>query len=190
MSLDRHAILSAEKQFHLDDVIGDASWWVDLDAGKIVFGGELEMAAGLLGTQAGGCFLWGYANPGNFPEPVVALARGLPEELARHGIDRVALIASGELELDATYTGALDEDAHVLLALSHPSLALPAFDPLRLISVLTTVLQSGLVRDWPAALAAYAEQRGVERDGLTVGGVRVTLDEHGRVSQIDGSPPA
>ena len=185
--IDRHALLSAEKQFHLYDVIGDASWWVDLDAGKIVFGGELEMVAGLLGTQAGGSFLWGYANPGNFPEAVVARGRELPAELAREGIDRVALIASGELGLGATYTGALDEDAHVLLALAHPSLRLPAFDPLRFISVLTTVMETGLVRDWPTALAAYADQRGVERDGLTVGGVSVTLDEHGRISQIDGN---
>ena len=46
------------------------------------------------------------------------------------------------------------------------------------------MLESGLVSDWPLALAAYAEQRGVERDGLTVGGVKVTLDELGRVEQI------
>ena len=72
----------------------------------------------------------------------------------------------------------------MLLALSHPSLALPPFEPRRLVSILTAVLESGLVRDWPAALAAYAEQRGVERDGLTVGGVTVTLDELGRVASI------
>jgi hypothetical protein len=182
--LDRHALLSAEKQFHLHDVIGDASWWVDLDAGRIVFGGELEMAAGLLGTQAAGRFLWGYANPGNFPDEIVAAGRELPEALAREGIDRVALIASGELGLDATYTGALDEDVHVLLALAHPALRLPEPDPLRLVSVITAVLESGLVRDWPYALRAYAEQRGVARDGLTVGGVTITLDELGRIKDI------
>ena len=52
--VDRHAILGFEKQFHAYDVIGDASWWVNLDDGTIVFGGELEMAAGLLGTEAAG----------------------------------------------------------------------------------------------------------------------------------------
>jgi hypothetical protein len=168
MSLDRHALLSAEKQFHLHDVIGEAPWWVDLDAGKIVFGGEIEMAAGLIGTQAGGSFMWGYANPGAFPEAVVAVGRELPEELAREGIDRIALIASGELRLDATYTGAMDEDAHVLLSLAHPSLRLPAFDAERFVAVKAAVAESGLVRDWPAALAAYASQRGVELRSLPV----------------------
>ena len=63
-----------EKQIHAYDVIGDASWWVNLDAGTIVFGGELEMRAGLLGTEAAGTWLWGWANPGGFPEPVIAAA--------------------------------------------------------------------------------------------------------------------
>jgi hypothetical protein len=166
MNLDRHALLSAEKQFHLADVIGDAPWWVDLDAGKIVFGGELEMAAGLLGTQAGGSFLGGYAHPGGFPEAVVAVGRELPEELAREGIDRIALVASGELGLDATYTGAMDEDTHVLLSLAHPALQLPAFDPARFESVKAAVLEGGLVRDWRTALEAYASQRGVELRSL------------------------
>ena len=161
MNLDRHALLSGEKQCHLFDVIGEAPWWVDLDMGRIVFGGELEMAAGLLGTQAGGSFLWGYANPGAFPEAVVAVGRELPQELAREGIDRIALIAAGELGLDATYTGAMDEDTHVLLSLTHPSLRLPAFDPERFAAVMAAVVESGLVRDWPAALEAYASQRGV-----------------------------
>ena len=65
--VDRHAILGFEKQFHAYDVIGDASWWVDLDEGTIVFGGELEMGAALLGTEASGTWLWGWANPGELP---------------------------------------------------------------------------------------------------------------------------
>ena len=42
---------------------------VDIDAGKVVFGGELEMVAGLLGTQAGGEFLRGTPTRGTSRRP-------------------------------------------------------------------------------------------------------------------------
>jgi hypothetical protein len=203
--VDRHALLGFEKQLHAYEVIGEASWWVDLDAGTITFDGELEMRAGLLGTEAG-TWLWGWANPGSFPVPVVADARHLTEYGHEHEIpeliepelaltddvslDRIGLVASGVLALDATYNGPLDEDARILLALGDPSLALPAPEPARLSSVLATVVQAGWVRDWTVALAAYAAQRelGLERagDAVVLGGVRVTLDDDGRVAEISG----
>jgi hypothetical protein len=173
--VDRHAILGFEKLLRAGEVIGDAPWWVDLDAGKIVFGGELEMRAGLLGTEAG-TWRWGWANPGSFPAPVAADAlalreRDVPElrapELALSEdvtVERIALVAMGELRLDAAYSGALDEDARVLLALRDERLALPA--PASLAGLLAAVRQAGVVRDWPAALAAYAQQRGVSESLL------------------------
>jgi hypothetical protein len=173
--VDRHAILGFEKLMHAGEVIGDAPWWVDLDAGRIVFGGELEIRAGLIGTEAGR-WLWAWASPGSYPEPVVADALALREQdvpelrepqLALSedvSLDRIALVAMGVLGLDAAYSGALDEDARILLGLRDASLALPEHPPLP--ALLPAVLEAGVVRDWPAALAAYAQQRGLALDEL------------------------
>ena len=160
--VDRHAILSLEKQFHVYDVIGEADWWVNLDDGTITFGGELEMSAALLGTEASGTWLWGWANPGNFPEPVIAAGLAAAEYGREHDLpalvdrestlsddvtlDRIGLVVEGVLPLAATYTGSLDEDARILLGLDHPSLALPPPDPARLVTVLTTRAPVGLRR--------------------------------------------
>ena len=95
-------------------------------------------------------------------------------------LDRIGLVVSGALGLQATYTGPLDEDARILLGLEHPSLALPPPDPARLVTVLTTVLQAGCVEDWRVALDAYAAQRGP----TALDGVEVELDELGRVAAI------
>jgi hypothetical protein len=191
--VDRFAILAFERQFHAYDVIGEASWWVNLDTGTIVFGNELEMGAGLLGTEAGGTWLWGWANPGGFPEAVIAAGRAAADYGREHdlpplfepesrlsddvSLDRIGLVASGALGLPATYTGPLDEDARILLALDHPALALPEPDPLRTVTVISAVLQAGCVADWPSALAAYEAQR-------TLAGVEVELDDRGRVAEI------
>ena len=194
--VDRHAILGLEKQFHAYDVIGDASWWVNLDEGTIVFGGELEMGAALLGTEASGTWLWGWANPGGFPEPVIAAGLAAYEYGSEHdlpalvepesalsedvSLDRIGIVVSGALGLPATYTGPLDEDARILIGLEHPSLALPPPDPARLVTVLTTVLQAGFVADWPVALDAYREQRGPS----ALDGVEIELDDAGRIRSL------
>ena len=191
--VDRHAILGFEKQFHAHDVIGDASWWVNLDEGTIVFGGELEMGAALLGTEASGTWLWGWANPGGFPEPVIAAGLAAYEYGSEHdlrallapesalsedvSLDRIAIVVTGALGLPATYTGPLDEDARILIGLEHPSLELPPSDPARLVTVLSAVLQSGVVADWRVALDAY-------RGPSALDGVEIELDEAGRVRSL------
>ena len=43
--VDRHAILSLEKQFHLFDVVGERSWSADLGAGTVTFGEHVMGAA-------------------------------------------------------------------------------------------------------------------------------------------------
>ena len=194
--VDRHAILGFEKLFHASDVIGDASWWVNLDEGTIVFGGEHEMGAALLGTEASGTWLWGWANPGAFPEPVIAAGLAAYEYGSEHdlpaliepesvlsedvGLDRIGIVVAGALGLQATYTGPLDEDARILVGLEHPSLALPPPDPARLITVLTTVLQAGFVSDWRVALDAYRAQRG----DTALDGVEIEFDALGRIKNL------
>ena len=167
--VDRHALLAFEKQMHAYDVVGDRGWDVDLDAGTIVFDDELEMRVALLGTEDENGWVWGWADPDEeFPESVVAAGRSLgaygrehdlpalyePETATDEDVtlDRIGVIASGVLDLQATYHAPLDGGGRVLFALEHPSLALPEPDTERLFKI---VRESGFVSDWDAAVAAY-----------------------------------
>ena len=203
--VDRHAILSAEKQFRLFDVIGERDWSADLEAGIISFAAPkrrlrraeppIEMGVALLGTEADGTWLWGWANPSGFAEPGVAAGRGIgdigrgpldpalyePESVVDEDVslDRIGIVASGVLGLKAVYTGPAG-DARVLLGIDDPRLELPAFDPVRLLTVLTQLIQVGFVRDWPTAIAAYEKARGVDLDDV----VELELDDLGRVTNL------
>jgi len=203
--VDRHAILSAEKQFRLFDVIGERDWSADLEAGTISFAapkrrlrrGEppIEMGVALLGTEADGSWLWGWANPSGFAEPVVAAGRAVGDYGREHDVpalyepeaavdedvtlDHIGIVASGVLGLKAVYTAPAG-DARVLFGLDDPRLELEPFDPVRLLAVLTQLIEVGLVREWPAAIAAYEEARGVELDGI----IEIELDDLGRITNL------
>jgi hypothetical protein len=167
--VDRHAILAFEKQLHAYDVVGDRGWEVDLEAGKIVFDDDLEMGVALLGTEDEHGWVWGWADPDeDFPDAVVAVGRALGAYGREHDLpalyepesppsddvtlDRIGVIASGVLDLQATYHAPLDGGGRVLFALEHPLLTLPEPDTERLFKI---VRDSGFVADWDAALAAY-----------------------------------
>jgi hypothetical protein len=203
--VDRHVILSLEKQFRLLDLIGDRDWSADLEAGTMSFAAPkrrlrrseppIELGIALLGTEAEGSWLWGWANPGGFPEPIVAAGRAVGDYGREHdlpplyepetavdddvSLERIGIIASGALDLKATYTGPAG-DAHVLFGLDDPRLELGPFDAARLLTVLTHLIQIGLVRDWPAALQAYEHARGVDLDDV----VEIELDDLGRVTNL------
>ena len=166
--VDRYAIRAFEKQLHAYDVVGDRGWEVDLENGTIEFDDDLTMGVALLGTTDDHSWLWGWADEEEFPEPVVAPGRALgaygrehdlpalyePETATDEDVtlDRIGVIASGVLDLQATYHAPLDGGGRVLFALEHPSLALPEPDTERLFKI---VRESGFVSDWDAAVAAY-----------------------------------
>jgi hypothetical protein len=175
--VDRYAILAFEKQMHAYDVVGDRGWDVDLDAGTIVFDDELEMRVALLGTEDEHQWIWGWADPDeDFPESVVAAGRRLGDYGREHGLpalytpetpldddvtlDRIGVIASGVLDLRATYHSPLDGGGRVLFALDHPLLELPPPDQDRFDAVFATTRNSGFVHDWTAAVQAYKAVRG------------------------------
>jgi hypothetical protein len=202
--VDRHAILAMEKQFRLYDVVEERAWSADLDAGTVSFsaGGEppVTMGATLLGTQADGSWLWGWANPGGFPEPVVAAGCAVADYGREHDLaplyapespvsddvrcDRIGIIASGVVPLAATYRAPADGTL-ILFGLDHPDLALGELAPERLLTVMSALLQTGIVRDWLAACEAYAEQRGVSFDGrVLAGAIEIELDDLGRITNL------
>jgi hypothetical protein len=170
--VDRHAILAFEKQLHAYSVVGDRGWEVDLEAGTIHFDDGLDMAVVLLGTELEQRWLWGWADEEGFPEAVVAPGRSLGAYGRAHDLpalyeaetgvsdditlDRIGVVASGVLDLKATYHAPLDGGGRVLFGLDHPSLELPPPDTERLLEI---VRESGFVSDWDAALAAYRPTR-------------------------------
>jgi len=202
----RHALLTMEKQLHAADVIGERPWQADLDAGTIAFGDDLEMRAQLLGTEAQdpGSWLWSWAN--GFEPRVTAAARRLRDLGAAEAIaaftdaelalseevnaTRIAFAAVGVLAAQAFYSAPAGGGTRAVLLLEHPDLALPQAETVRLAGVLTSTVQTGEVADWPAALQAYASQRGLALRGtgahFELGDVRVTLDELGRVLSVVG----
>jgi hypothetical protein len=171
--IDRYAIRAFEKQLHAYEVVGDRGWEVDFERGKIRFDDDLEMDVALLGTEDERGWLWGWADDEEeLPEAVVAPGRALGAYGREHGLpalyepetetsgapllDRIGIIASGVLDLKATYHAPLDGGGRVLFALDHASLVLPEPDIERLFKI---VRASGFVSDWDAAVAAYGYSR-------------------------------
>jgi hypothetical protein len=62
--LAEHGLQALDKQLHLQDLVGEADWLLDQDAGTITFG-EKACSAQVLGTesQADSSWLWAWANP-------------------------------------------------------------------------------------------------------------------------------
>jgi hypothetical protein len=211
---DTYALGSAEQQEHAQEVVDDRPFEADLSRGTVTFGGgELTVRAELVGTEAAdpGSWLWSWANPSGFPDPVTGAARHARGYGEQHGL---AELTTAELPLDGTpvgyrmtvatcglaggyafYPATAAPGTTAYLLLDSPALALPAVRLTRVVTVLTAVAASGQVTDWRRALHSYAAQRGlaarpddrgVELAHATQGSVRVDLDPLGRVANITG----
>ncbi len=211
---DSYVLGSAEQQEHAQEVVGGRPFSADLTRGVVGFEPGLEVRAELLGTEAAdpGSWMWSWANPSGFPDPVTGAAR----HARTYGEqNQVAELITGELALDgsaigyrlavvtcglaggyAYYPAEAAPGTTAYLLLDHPSLALPAVQLPRVLTVLTAVTASGQVTDWRRALHTYASQRGLEARpddrGLQLvhpggqGSIRVELDQLGRVANISG----
>ena len=211
--VDTHALMAAEQQLHLADVIGDRTFAVDLASGRVRFGGELTFGAELLGSEAPGpgTWMWAWANPAGFAAEVTRTARALRALGEERGwpafsdgevpLDgdvsgtRMAIAGVGHAGAAAYYAAPLDGGGRAYLLLNGPGLELPAPEVPRLVTALTTVLESGEIDDWPSALGQFADQRGLglrRREETFLlsspeleGHVRVSFDDLARVSGID-----
>jgi hypothetical protein len=213
--VDAHALLVMEQQLHLTDVIGGRDFAVDLEAGRARFGGELEYATELVGSEAPGpaTWMWGWANPAGFGDHVTATARSLralgeerdwpalsegevPLDADVSG-PRIAILAVGRAGAPAYYAAPLGGGGCAYLLLDGPDLELPPPELPRVVRALNLVLEGGEVDDWPTALGTYAGQRGLglrRRDDTMYlaspeldGRVRVRFDDLGRVAGISAT---
>jgi hypothetical protein len=211
---DTYVLGSAEQQEHAQEVVGGRAFEADLTRGTVTFGSELTVRAELVGTEATdpGSWMWVWANPSGFPDPVTGAARHARGYGEQNG---VAELTTAEVPLDgapvgyrltvvtcglaggyAFYPAPAAPGTTAYLLLDSPALALPPVRLTRVLTVLTAVTASGQVQDWRRALHTYAGQRGLEvrpdDRGIELvhaggeGSIRVDLDQLGRVANITG----
>lgn len=216
--LQVHGLQALDKQLHLQDLVGEADWLFDQDAGTITFGGEKAYPAQLLGTvvERTGSWLWAWAN-----ESVVASvsedARALQRLGETNGVaafvtaelslsndlpgEALALIASELVDADAYYRGPYDGGAAFIL------LRLPADAPRQVVGdglrAVRTLSLAPLALPIPLeqpTIDRYLRWVGLELDstpGRSIGRdrlgaeVTVTLDQAGRFASLEStvSPP-
>ena len=185
---DDAALLSFEHQLHLEDVLGEHSYYFNMDEQRFEFGGEHPRRCTrfhLLGTAAPGpqSWLWSWADPGDDPEPLLAAARsvrdfGLQYQITELHQEEVPFsqVPGGPAEprhamavmIDAakavcgqwtSYNPELDSGTWICFLVEHPDFRLPPPEPQRVARVLTEGLAELAITDHWRALHSYAVRR-------------------------------
>lgn len=219
--VDRAAFLSAEVQQRFGALIAGSDFDVDFSAApRLRFTGDdpitfrPHMIGSSVDRRAEKTWHWGWDNLNGFPDPVVALSARVRDHGTAHGItaltDAELPIESKDLPLALTLaakavTGAW---AHYPVAAGGGTTVWVLVDDERLASTepalkpVVRAIASGItgleLSDHRAALAAYAELRGLRTAALPDGGVRilcadgsadVTFDEEERIASCQAHQP-
>lgn len=188
--LDDAAFLSLEHQLHLEEVLGEHSWNVDLQQQRFEFTGSRPLTCTrfhLLGSAAPGprSWLWAWANPSGFPAPVTALSATVRDFGQRYGITE---LTSPEVPFDAlpgapgeaamatafltdaakvitggwtSYNGDAGGGTRAAFLIEHPDFQLPPPEPARVMRVLQQGLAGLRLTDHRRAVHGYAQRRGL-----------------------------
>lgn len=190
--LNDAAILSLEHQLHMETVVGNSHWNVDLAEPRFEFSGESELVCDrfhLLGSAAPGpgSWMWAWANPSGFSPEVTELAATVRDLGRRYGIAELAepevpfSALPGSPEMPHQVLSLLTDAAKVLTGrwsayngpvgggtragflLEHPGFLLPAPTALHVISVIQQAV-SGVpsITDHRRAAHSYARLRGLD----------------------------
>ncbi|MEV0383650.1 DUF6882 domain-containing protein [Nonomuraea sp. NPDC050643] len=196
--LDDAALLSLEHQLHLEEVLADHNWNVDLQRQHFEFvtsrGTITCTRFQLLGSAAPGpdSWLWAWANPSGFPQPLTETSTRLRDFGQQYGIPE---LASAEVPFGAlpgspsephlvagllteaakavtgswtSYNGDAGGGTRVAFLVEHPSFQLPPPEPARVMRVIQQALTGLRLTDHRRALHGYAVKRGLgvgfERD--------------------------
>lgn len=188
--LDDAALLSLEHQLHLAEVLGEHSWRVDLAEQVFEFTGDKPRTCTrfhLLGSAAPGpgSWLWGWANPTGYPQPLLGLGEYVRDFGRQHGITALAepevgfsdlpgspsdpaLVAAMYVEASkavsntwTSYTGDAGGGTRAAFLVEHPDFALPAPEPARVVGVLQQALAGLALTDHRRAFHSYAVRRGL-----------------------------
>ena len=208
--LTTYAFVGQERQERLGDWVGqDGDFSIDFPGQRIEWSSGRAARCDLIGTEAGGTWLWAWANTSlPFGGEALSAAQALRQRGTELGVPELTepgfgvgdlrnghvlgTVASGLLGANGYYFGHGGTSA-VLTLVTAPELALPPADAIRLSGIITRGLGVFPVPHRPAA-RAYLEQRGaqvaVAADGswqvqAPAGGqLTVTFDDLDRVSAV------
>jgi hypothetical protein len=187
---DDAAFLSLEHQLHLNDVLGEHGWRVNLDAPSFSVTGDHPLtctSVHLLGSAAPGprSWLWSWANPSGYAPAAIWLAEWLRGFGQQHGI---AELTTPELPFAAlpgapddpggaaralveaakaasgrwtSYTPDVGGGTRFAFLIEHPGFVLPPPEGPRVMRVLQEGLLQGIT-DHRRAVQSYAVGRGLD----------------------------
>ncbi|SEG24796.1 hypothetical protein SAMN05444920_102335 [Nonomuraea solani] len=189
--LDDAALLSLEHQLHLEEVLADHNWNVDLQRRHFEFAtpGRTIVCTRfhLLGSAAPGpgSWLWAWANPSGFPEELTEASARLRDFGQQYGIPELASaevpfralpgspsephLAAGLITEAAkavtggwtSYNGDAGGGTRAAFLVEHPDFQLPPPEPARVMRVIQQALTGLLLTDHRRALSSYAAKRGL-----------------------------
>lgn len=188
--LDDAALFSLEHQIHLEEVLAEHSWHVDLQQERFEFTGSRTLTCTgfhLLGSAAPGpgSWLWAWANPSGFPPAVAAASARLRDFGRQHGIPELASaevpfsalpgaptephLAAGLLTEAAkavtghwtSYNGDAGGGTRAAFLVEHPDFHLPPPEPARVMRVIQQALAGLRLTDHRRVLHSYAGKRGL-----------------------------
>lgn len=214
--LERHGAAALDKQWAVNRAVGEADWALDLEAGRISFGGRRHYPVQVLGTESAQSqtWRWAWAQPAGAVPPrlLTCAARlralGHREQIAeltepqlpldRADGHRLALIASGLCAADGYYRGPYVGGA-VFVLLQAPDLrAQPTPSAAHVARVLTQLIALYSVNH-RRAFTAYLEASGcsyqVSARGIAARtprgeALRARFDHQDRLVDIDSVPGA
>jgi hypothetical protein len=193
---DDAALLSFEHQLHLSDTVGESAWETDLAEPRFSFTGERSLTCTkvhLIGSAAPGpkSWLWSWANPANYRDDVLELAKFVRDFGERHNIAELTkpevpfdtlpgsptephLVTSLMVEAAkaianrwTSYQGPVGGGTRAGFLIEHPEFALPVPAGPRVVRVLQQSLVGLRMYDQRRAFHAYAVNRklGVQHNG-------------------------
>lgn len=207
---DAHAAASLDKQFALEQAVGDADWSLDLDAGELSFSNGRTFTAQLLGTEShhSSTWLWGWANQSIGGSEILTTANTLRRYGADHHIPEftepsfsleradghlLSLIAAGLCTADAYYQAPYDGGAAFLLLQAPELRQFQDSSPAHLNRVFLQRI-TGLPCNHRTAFEAYVRYKGYtwneEPEGIQVISprgewMRPAFDAQGRLTHLE-----
>jgi hypothetical protein len=188
--LNDAALLSFEHQLHLSETIGEHAWETDLAEPRFSFTGDHPLTCTkvhLLGSAAPGpkSWLWSWANPFNYGDEVLELARFVRDFGQRHDIPE---LSTSEVPFDAlpgaptdpaqvtslmmeaakaaakrwtSYQGPVGGGTRAGFLIEHPEFQLSPPEGARVARVLQQGIMELTIHDHRRAIHAYAVNRGL-----------------------------
>lgn len=209
-AFDTYAVAVWDKQMHLNELVGEADWELDVEAGQIAFSNGRRWSIQILGSESfqSDTWLWAWANAqSRLPESLLRMAQQVREFGEQHDIDELiqpdipldwgdshllGSIAAGLCGADAYYRCPHSAGA-VCVLINDEKFPRPAESPLaKLPELVFDAINNLDIRNHRLALTSFLRQHQVTvqesvehlEAQLPTGPLQATLDHHNRIQEI------